>query len=149
MSAGTWWSGPSHDGPMNGGPYATREDAIANATDDHDLGPGDAFQTGRAVPVADPLDADLVINALESWSCDNAPEGLGEDYPTVSPAAKAELSALLASWAKKHGVQPTWFDMEDVQDHVVPEEEPQPISHCPKCSAPQFSTEGFCGGCRG
>ena len=40
------------------------------------------------------------------------------------------------------------IDLEAEDDEPSEDSAPEPIGTCPSCGAPQYTAEGFCGGCR-
>lgn len=116
------------------GPFSSREEAVRAAPEELGLEPGEAFWVGVAVPAASCLSADSVISMLDDHAAEEGPDG--HDGYDVSPTARAELDVLLAAWAEKHGVQPLWYDVDQVSRHEVPEE--RPVHQCEEeCCLPK------------
>ena len=107
--------------------YESRQIAEAHAPVEHDLKPGDTFYTGfaRLVDYAElnPCGSgeDLVERAGEA-AYDNW--GWEEAFSEVSQDQMADLEKVMddafKAWLKKHNLQPTYYQIDHVQKHVVP-----------------------------
>lgn len=66
-------------------------------------------------------DYDSVIDMIADAAGDHAAEDYADGYPEIDnhEAAKAELEALLESWAEKHLPAPTWWLCENVREYVI------------------------------
>lgn len=104
----------------NLGPFDSRAEAAIAAVEELDIEPGQRFWVGVAVPAACGLSARNVVRMLDDYAADNAP--YNADGYNVSGKAMEELDQLLDAWAKKHNVVPTWYSIEQVSEHVMPEQ---------------------------
>ncbi|NTX08961.1 transposase [Myxococcus sp. CA040A] len=120
MKAGQWCITKDEEEWMDASAFDTKEDAIARAPVELALRPGLTFWVGVAVQAPSALNAALVVDALDNHASDEAPDG--SDGYDISDEARTELDVLLTGWATKHAVKPTWFDIGDVSEHVVPAE---------------------------
>lgn len=68
------------------------------------------------------VDAEDVIELLASRADDEGFGDWAEDYPEVTPEAKAELTELLQTWARKH-CQPSFYRIVNARPHLVTAEE--------------------------
>ncbi len=116
----------SHNEETYFGDYDTREEALRQA----DAGPGETVWTGHQVDVRIGDFAPFATDLLEQCR-DRAAERAGWDLIEgwlnwVSAAAELalqeRLKAVLEAWADEFAEQPTFFLIEDVQQHVMPEE---------------------------
>lgn len=110
----------SHDEEIfNIGPYPTREKAILEAPYELEatLEKGSTFWVGRAVDPASVVRARTLIDALDDYATDNAPDGV--DGFEISKEAEVELDGLLEAWASKHNIRPRWYSIVDVTEHQL------------------------------
>lgn len=119
------------DGENEAGP--TRADAIASAIESEEFGPGDRFCTWRQKVVGDDgvvfVSGDVVLDTL----MDTLFEEFGEDAaerveeinkPPARRILEDRLTAVLRAWLAENGVDfSTWFTMDDLEDHTVPEKD--------------------------
>lgn len=118
MAYGKWYV--STDGEsFKGVGWDTRQEAVDAAPEEFNLSPGNTFWTGLAIRPADRISAVDFAEMLEQHAEDEGWEG--NDGYNLTPEAKDELQAFLTEWEKKHDVRPLWFDIEDEQEHTVPD----------------------------
>lgn len=86
------------------------------------------LQAGRVVYYGEPVeprriwvDADSVIEDIENRAYDDGGEHT-EDFPNVSPEAKAELDAFLKEWQETH-CKPTWWAVRNVKEYTLTTED--------------------------
>lgn len=126
-AGGGWVSSRSEEHWSMFDGYESRAVAEAHAPVEQDLKPGDTFYTGfaRLVDYAElnPCGSgeDLVERAGEA-AYDNW--GWEEAFDEVSRDQMADLEKVMdeafKGWLKKHNLQPTYYQIDDVQKHVVP-----------------------------
>lgn len=128
-----WYA--SRDGEIyDCGPYASQEEAIANAPAEFELGADGFFSVGRGVPVT-------VNEGIDVWGfLEGFVERLSEEHgewaePWVDavreverkPGAQAELEAALVAvmteWLTRHDAMPVFFGIKDATEHWVGEGE--------------------------
>jgi hypothetical protein len=99
-------------------------ESLGELLDSHDdLEIGDVVYVGRRI-VPDPgdwTDAEEVLEQLACRAVDDCGE-FADDYPEASKEAKAELNALLATWARKHCI-PTFYMIKDVREYEITAED--------------------------
>ena len=101
------------------GDFSSRAEAAAEAfAEDEDL---ESVMTGICVvPPRRPWASDL-IETVAAQTTDEAGEWADDYLQNVPKAAVDELQeglqALWDQWEKKHGLEPTWFNVEKVKEH--------------------------------
>lgn len=99
-------------------------DELAELLDmNDDLAIGDVVFIGEVAPIQTKhlCDADDVIEMIGERAYDEVGE-YADDYPDVTPEARAELDALLAGWIEKHA-KPTFYSVVNVREHVITAED--------------------------
>lgn len=105
MIKAEWWVGGNDEYLNIGGPFATRDEAIAEG--EHDR-PGEPFYICRAgLHCWSPPDADTVIDNWveahdELWFDDGFPGFTGPDVADREKAAEADLQEVLNAWFERH-----------------------------------------------
>ncbi|WP_175760472.1 hypothetical protein [Burkholderia anthina] len=95
-------------------------DALDELLDMHDdLAVGDVVYFGDVAPIPTKhlCDADDIIDMLGERAYDEVGEA-ADDYPNISPEAKAELESLIAGWIEKHA-KPTFYSVINVREHII------------------------------
>lgn len=98
-------------------------DSLGELLDCNDLVAGDTVYMGHAVN-HDPtswFDADHVIEAIGEAAYGEAGEH-AEDYPDVTPEAKAELQTFLDAWINKR-CTPAFYAIENSREYVLTDED--------------------------
>jgi hypothetical protein len=110
------------------GKFATREEALAEAMEY--ASPGATVWTGVAKPLRIGQlmpDANHLLEHCGEQAYERAGEA-AEGWPACSKAQEADLEdtlrRVLDDWANKHGLQPAFYEVEEIQQHVVPEAKP-------------------------
>lgn len=104
------------------GPYDTRQEAINAAPEElGHLASGSRFWVGVSTDPAVAIGARLFLGALQSYVEDHAPLDVDAKFE-ITAAARDELDTLLRDWAQRNNVRPSWWNIEDVTEHVLPEE---------------------------
>jgi hypothetical protein len=105
---------------FNIGPYPSREKAILEAPYELEsvLEKGATFWVGKAVDPISVVRARTLIDALDDYATDNAPDGV--DGFEISKEAEAELDELLRAWASKHKIHPRWYSIVSITEHEMP-----------------------------
>lgn len=111
------WCYSEHEEEFWTGDCETREDAIAEGRAEFE---GKRFFTGLAI-APDAASYAPSIERVHEEMHESAYEDCGSDtidgWPRKDAQADAELSGLLATWARKHHT-PTWFGVSAVQEHA-------------------------------
>lgn len=81
------------------------------------------FGTGVTPPATAFISADDVLEMMGERAYDDFGEH-AEDFPCVTPEAKAELAAILSGWVDRH-CHPTLYRITDVTEYVLTEEDIQ------------------------
>jgi hypothetical protein len=116
----------SHNEENYYGSYATREEAIAEAS--ADLDKGDRFWTALNSPPTQPEAFWQAEDWLEHVSCqDEYGCDWSMDWESSTAEQRAELEAevrpVMAAWLERHGLRPRFWSAEEVQMHTVAEVE--------------------------
>ncbi|WP_431207476.1 hypothetical protein [Burkholderia cepacia] len=99
-------------------------DELDELLDTHDdLAVGDVVFIGEVAPIQTKhlCDADDVIDLIGERAYDEVGE-YADNYPDVTPEARAELDALLAGWIEKHA-KPTFYSVINVRRHIITAED--------------------------
>ncbi|WP_250501938.1 hypothetical protein [Caballeronia sp. AZ7_KS35] len=88
-----------------------------------DLEAGDVVFVGevKAIEMKHLCDADDVIEMMGERAYDEAGEW-ADNYPDVTPEAKAELDALLLAWMEKHA-KPSFYTVVNAHEYTVTAED--------------------------
>lgn len=112
-----------------GDEYRTREAAIAGAAEELELKPGDRFFVGKRVPPTLTMRylGERVIEDLGEVACEQCGDDLTEGWPgathTQQDELSEELNRVVAAWLKRHDLEPSFFTLDRVSEHRVPEVE--------------------------
>lgn len=107
----------SFDEERYDGNFDTREEAVEEA---RDIDPDIPVWTGRAVrPKLSHFlrDADWWLEWASDRAADECAEYSDGWPPKAPPGADDDLMRVLDEWAERHGLQPQFFLVEDVQEH--------------------------------
>lgn len=112
------------------GHFESKEEAIAAAPGETGLGAGARFWVGRAVPyVPQPFDADRLLEQLGQDAADEVGE-IAEDWPYLSrpqtDALEEEVHQVVMRHLAEADALPKFFTCEEVTEHQIPDEEPEP-----------------------
>jgi hypothetical protein len=119
-----FWDEDQHAERWSGGPYRSREDAIADAR--RELGLEAEFYVAegtQSTPDHYMPDAEDVLGWAREQACDDAGES-AEEFGDCSDEAEAELTSLLAAWANKYlevtfwSIDPSSADLVTADDNV-------------------------------
>lgn len=117
-----YWAAAGHAERFDVGPEATREMAIEAMHESYV--PGDHFRTGRRqdIDIRDLCpDADVFLEAV----CRHLGDMVGEASEDWCPTGVQEmdlsvrLQQLFGEWIERHKLQPTFFEVVDIQEHTV------------------------------
>ncbi len=132
--------------------YTSRDEAIEagkSLSNPLDLGHNEPFYVGRKIaPFDETLElAGAVLNELTDAAYARVGEHASEWDGEVNAKAFAsdkqplnelneQLRTLLSAWLDKHGLRPTWFGVDEITHHVVPEAPEEEIARCtcPDCT---------------
>jgi hypothetical protein len=110
------------------GREVTREVAIAEAIDELGLKPGDALYLGTRVNLRGEeftLDGDDLCEQMAERIYDSAGES-ADDWPNATKEQRQELTEtvrkVVGEWLDKHGLQPWFYAVEDVERLTVIDE---------------------------
>lgn len=121
----------------------TREDALEEGIDSNDLEPGRTIWTGeidREQAATFAPDADDLIDTMMNRAYEDSGEWAEDWLMTVTPEQKAELTTSIKSivneWADKHGHQPKFFHVVNIEAHKVPDLAPREPEEEPSVTEP-------------
>lgn len=109
--------------------YDTREDALSHAIAELDLKPGDNVFTGFAVKcdyndLATVINSDASLESLKDAAFDNW--GWEDAFDETSGEQQEDLQEMLRDayrrWVQKHQLVPSYFHIDNVKKHVVPDQ---------------------------
>jgi hypothetical protein len=114
------YCGPDNSPEDFSGSCATREEAIAEATNEFGGEPFDISEAESPDPDLYTPDVNDIIEGMRERALDNEAPECAEEWPDVSDEGKQKLEDLLAAWARKH-CKPIWYICIGTAEHIVPE----------------------------
>lgn len=125
MGSGKWTVSTNEEHWGCADEFDTEEEAILAAPECLAIPPGVTFYVGQKRPPDIPeIDADTVIDNILCY--DDFSLEVAEDAFYCSKEVRSELTSELTrvflNWVKKHGLEPEFFLVDCVSEHVVPGE---------------------------
>jgi hypothetical protein len=110
---------------FTGETYSSAEEAVRLFPVEEGLSPGDRFYVGQKIPYETYVDAHALLDRIKEDAWDKVGESCDGWLTGISNFLVAELSCdlnkVLLGWLNRHGHSPTFFGIENVTTHVVPD----------------------------
>lgn len=103
--------------------FASEAEALAGAAAALDLSDGEAFSVGRKVqPAAPRIDTDRILRHMSEAAYDAhgepAEDWLDDVTREQEKELEDELEAVVTAWLTRNNLEPDYFIVEDVSEHV-------------------------------